>query len=287
MLNDESIMAQADLHVHTMASDGTETPSRVVEMAFDAGLAAVGICDHDTIGGLNEALAAGERMGITVVSGIEINTDSERHEIHILGYFIDPESPILSERLDHLRSERMNRGVKIVNQLNQIGIGISMDRVREIADGATIGRPHIARAMIEAGYVASVNSAFGKYLVRGAPGFVERYKLSPMEAIQIIRQSGGVAVMAHPASSHRDEIIPELVDAGLQGLEAYHTDHTSHQRKRYIKLAKKYDLVVTGGSDYHGPNMTKDIPVGNATCDASVVHRLHELAEQRRSHSQT
>lgn len=272
---------KADLHVHTTASDGTMTPTWVVEMAANIGLGAVGIADHDTMGGIKEALDAGRRRNIILVPGVEINTDFGKHELHILGYFIDPDSSYLHDKLDYLRSERMTRGIRIVERLNQIGLKISMDRVKEIADGAVIGRPHIGRAIVEAGYTGSLNSAFGKYLVQGTPGFIDRYKLTPIDAIQIVKASGGVAVMAHPAKTHDDEIIPELVKAGLQGLEAYHTDHTSQQRRRYIKMAKKYDLLVTGGSDFHGPDNMKDIEIGNAVCDLSVVQQLRELAGNR------
>ncbi|MHB1000194.1 MAG: PHP domain-containing protein [Armatimonadota bacterium] len=282
VINEIEDRKSADLHVHTTASDGTESPEQVVEQAYNAGLAAIGIADHDTIEGVRSALETGERTGIIVVPGVEINTDCGANELHMLGYFIDINSNVLQEHLVYLRDQRMNRGQKIVDRLNQIGININMDRVRELAAGGAIGRPHIARAMVEAGYVSSVNSAFGKYLVRGTPAYVERYKLTPVEAIQIIRDSGGVAVMAHPGSSHNDDLIPDLVNAGMKGIEAYHTDHSSHQRKHYLKVAKKYNLVATGGSDYHGPNMMKMIPIGNVTCDISVVHRLKELADERK-----
>lgn len=272
---------KADLHVHTTASDGTATPAQVVEMAAKIGLGAIGIADHDTIGGIKEALDAGKRNNIVVVPAVEINTDFGKHELHILGYFIDPDSTYLHEKLDYLRSERMTRGIRIVERLNQIGLKISMDRVKEIADGAVIGRPHIGRAIVESGYAGSLNSAFGKYLVQGTPGFIDRYKLTPVDAIQIVKASGGVPIMAHPAKAHDDEIIPELVAAGLQGFEAYHTDHTSQQRRRYIKMAKKYNLLVTGGSDYHGPDNMKDIEIGNAVCDFAVVDQLRKLAENK------
>ncbi|MHB1457914.1 MAG: PHP domain-containing protein [Armatimonadota bacterium] len=270
---------KADLHVHTTASDGTATPTQVVEMAAKIGLGAIGIADHDTMGGIRESLNAGIQNNIVVVPAVEINTDFGKHELHILGYFIDPDSTYLHEKLDYLRSERMTRGIRIVERLNQIGLKISMDRVNEIADGAVIGRPHIGRAIVEAGYAGSLNSAFGKYLVQGTPGFIDRYKLTPVDAIQIVRASHGVPIMAHPAKTHDDEIISELVAAGLQGFEAYHTDHTSQQRRRYIKMAKKYNLLVTGGSDYHGPDNMKDIEIGNVVCDFAVVEQLRELAE--------
>lgn len=268
---------KADLHIHTSASDGVYSPSKIVAMAKQIGLGAIGICDHDTINGLDEGLKAGEQQGLIVVPGIEINTDFGQNELHILGYYIDLNSPILNERLNHLRSERLNRGIRIVNKLNQAGINISMDKVQEIADGATIGRPHIARTIIDAGYASSLNSAFGKYLVRGTPGYVERYKLTPIEAIKIITDSNGIPVMAHPGNCHKDEVIPQLVNAGLKGIEVYHSDHTSHQRKHYKQIAEKYKLIATGGSDYHGPNVIHNITIGNATCDITVVDQLKQM----------
>ncbi len=267
----------ADLHVHTTASDGTHTPEQVVQEAVRVGLAAVAMADHDTVGGVEPGLAAGRQMGIIVVPAVEINTDYAADEIHLLGYYINHESAALSAHLEGLRTKRFERAERIVARLNELGRKISMERVMEIAGGGAIGRPHIARAIAEAGYASSIGAAFGKYLVRGAPAYVERHKLTPLQAIEIIHEAQGVAVLAHPGNSKHDELIPELVDGGLQGIEAYHADHSSAQANHYVQMARRYDLIPTGGSDSHGPNMLKTVAVGHVTVDMAVVHRLKEL----------
>ncbi|HEY3297416.1 MAG TPA: PHP domain-containing protein [Armatimonadota bacterium] len=274
---------KADLHVHTTASDGRLTPEAVVIEAASVGLAGIAITDHDTIHGIRPAMEAGLQTGVTVVPGVEINTDYGKDEIHMLGYYIDMDSPSLNAHLETLRSARLERGAEMVKKLNALGLKLSMERVLKIAGKASIGRPHIARAIVEAGYAGGMNGAFGKYLVRGAPGYVPRLKLSAVEAIHIILEAGGVAVMAHPGNSKHDELIPELVSAGMQGIEAAHTDHSSAQRRHYLKLARKYGLLATGGSDYHGPDMMKMAAVGHVQVDMDVVTALRELAVSTKS----
>ncbi len=269
----------ADLHVHTTASDGTLTPEQTVREAARVGLEAVGIADHDTIAGIESALMTGEEVGIIAVPAVEINTDFGSTEIHVLGYYVDPASESLTENLALLRNGRLERGRKIVEKLNEIGLKISMDRVEEIAGGGAVGRPHIARALVEAGYVRSMNSAFGKYLTRGTPTYVPRYKLTPFQAMDIIREAGGVPVLAHPGTNKHDEMIPQMVEAGLLGIEVFHTDHSSTQAKHYLKIAEKYDLIPTGGSDSHGPDNVKTIAIGSVTCDIAVVHRLRAASK--------
>jgi predicted metal-dependent phosphoesterase TrpH len=259
----------------------------VVQEAARAGLAAVGITDHDTINGVEAAVAEGNSAGIIVVPGVEINTDFEKTELHVLGYFVDYGSVNLNAHLQYLRDQRVNRGRKIVERLKEVGVNIDFERVNEIADGGAVGRPHVARALVEAGYVSSTNAAFGKYLVRGTPGYVERYRLTPYQAIDIILEAGGVPVLAHPGNSNIDEVIPELVNSGLRGIEAYHTDHSTKQSKHYRKLAKQYRLIVTGGSDYHGPNMLKMTPIGHVTVDVAVVEELHKESVAIRAGSNT
>ena len=272
----------ADLHVHTTASDGTLTPEQTVREAALVGMEAVGIADHDTIAGIEPALAVGHEAGIIVVPAVEINTDFGSNEMHILGYYINCASTSLNENLERLRAGRLERGRKIVEKLNEIGLNISMDRVQEIASDGAIGRPHIARALVEAGYVRGMGGAFGKYLVRGAPTYVPRHKLTPFQAVDIILQAGGVPVLAHPGTNKHDEMIPQLVEAGIMGIEVYHTDHSSVQAKHYLKIAEKYDLIATGGSDSHGPNNVKTIQIGSVTCDISVVHRLRAASDKVR-----
>lgn len=268
----------ADLHVHTSASDGTLTPEETVREAARVGLEAVGITDHDTIAGVEPALDEGCRIGVEVVPGVEINTDYGDKEVHILGYYIDYHSVVLMDYLTRLRQGRYERGKRIVDLLNTLGVKINYQRVLEIADGASVGRPHVARAIVEAGYADSLNTAFAKYLVRGAPAYVPRYRLTPPEAVEIVCKSRGVAVLAHPGKSKHDEIIPTLMKAGLKGLEAYHPDHTPEQSAYYVRLAQKYGLLVTGGSDSHGPSMIKPVPIGSVTVNMDVVKKLRTLA---------
>ena len=269
---------RADLHVHTTASDGTLTPEQVVREAARIGLGAVGIADHDTIAGIESGLAAAKETGVILVPGVEINTDFGKDEVHVLGYFIDHRSDALKAHLESQRNARFERGRKIVERLNEIGVNVSFDRVREIAGGGAIGRPHIARAIVEAGYVSSINSAFGKYLIRGAPAYVARHKLSPFQAIDMVREAGGVPVLAHPGIHKHDELIPELMERGLRGIEAYHTEHSPIQAEHYVQLARQCNLIITGGSDSHGPDNIKTVAIGSVTVGVEVIARLRELA---------
>jgi hypothetical protein len=272
----------ADLHVHTTASDGTLTPEQTIREAARLGLAGIGIVDHDTVAGIESALAEGHLAGIEVVPGVEINTDWGKDEIHILGYFIDHRAEGFERHLELLRTGRYERGKKIVERLKSLGVDISYDRVLDISGEGSVGRPHIARAIVEAGYAQSLNSAFGRYLIRGTPAYVPRYKLTPIQAIEIVYEAQGVPVLAHPGNSKHDEVIPSLVEAGLKGIEAYHTDHHPNQAARYVEVARKYHLLVTGGSDSHGPEMVKPVEIGSVTVSMSVVHALRELASEIR-----
>ncbi|MDI6828877.1 MAG: PHP domain-containing protein [Armatimonadota bacterium] len=271
---------RADLHVHTTASDGTLTPEQVVHEAARIGLAAIGIADHDTVDGIRQALDAGKATGVKVVPGIEINTDVGSDEVHILGYFIDDESVALRRHLESLKEGRLERGKRIVERLNKLGVNITFDEVLKIADKGSVGRPHIARAIVNAGYASSPSEAFGKYLVRGAPAYIPRYKVSPFEALHTIKEAFGIPVFAHPGTSKHDELIPQLVKDGLKGIEVYHPEHSAAQTEHYLQIAEKYGLIATGGSDSHGPNMIKTIPIGYITVDISVVWMLEELAEK-------
>jgi len=260
------------------------TPEETVYEAAGIGLYAVGIADHDTIDGIEPALAVAEDAGVIVVPGIEINTDVEQDEVHILGYYIDHHSDEFRERIGKLQTGRYERGKRMVEQLNALGVEITFERVMEIADDASIGRPHVARAIVEAGYVRTINGAFGKYLVRGAPGYVGRYKLTPVEAVGIILEAGGVPVLAHPGHGKPSEpMIPELIRAGLRGIEVYHSDHTAAQSRWFRRIADKTGMIITGGSDSHGPGMMKDIPVGNVTIDGAVVDQLRAASEEIRA----
>jgi predicted metal-dependent phosphoesterase TrpH len=250
----------------------------VVEEAKRVGLAAVAISDHDTVDGVDEALDAGQRLGITVVPAVEINTDIGPLEIHILGYFIDWRCEKLAKHLHRLRNARIERSRKIVEKLKALEIPISLERVLEIAGSGSVGRPHVAQALVECGAVETTNAAFIRYLVRGAPAFVERMKMSPIEAISMIIDAGGVAGFAHPGQVGRDDLIRNLVKAGLDAMEVYYTGQTPDVVMHYQALARKFGLIPTGGSDAHGFNPDGTTSIGTVTVDMSIVDRLRERA---------
>lgn len=277
----------ADLHVHTTASDGTQTPTEVVEEAARKGLAAIAIVDHDSLDGLEEALEAGKRFSIEVIPGIEINTDYKNREAHVLGYFVDPKSPLLHETIQRIRRERVNRIRKILARLEQLGVNLELGDVLAFADeGGTIGRPHVARAIAAKGYAADPSEAFAKFLERGKPAFVPRYKISPHEAVRIIRQAGAVPVLAHPGVAGLKDLLLELVKVGLVGVEAFHPEHTPEQCEEYKRLGEQLGLIVTGGSDAHGPGAVRPIRVGTVAVDYEVVEKLKSALEALRRERQ-
>lgn len=252
----------ADLHLHTTASDGMYSPSEVVSLAKDRGYTAIAITDHDTTDGLTEALAAGEKLELEVIPGIELSTLNGKREIHILGYYPDPESVSLQELLYKIIKTRQNRAVKIVEKLNHHGIDISISRVKEIAGSQFIGRPHIARALLEKGYITEIAGAFTEsFIGRGGRGYVERFKITPAEGIKYLEQAGAIPVLAHPGFLSKGEPVSEeelikLIKSGLRGIEVFYSKHKPEQAELYKSLAIKYGLFVTGGSDCHGqPNL--------------------------------
>jgi len=276
-------MSYADLHTHTIASDGTGTPSHNIQLAASAGLTAVAITDHDTVGGLEEALAAGQTYGITVVPGIEISTIHNGIDIHVLGYWIDWKNPVFLERLEQLRGVRDRRNEMIIERLCELGMEITMDDVIASVsslkrEGDSIGRPHIADALVRKGYVGSMEEAFARYLGRGGAAYANPPRITPVEAIRWIREAGGAPVLAHPGLYGCDELIAELAAQGLAGLEAYHSDHTPEQESAYAAIAQEHGLLITAGSDYHGERggVVFHAPVGARRIEASVIHLLYE-----------
>lgn len=269
-----------DLHTHSTASDGLYPPETLVALARDAGLRVIGLADHDTTDGLALAMAAGDRLGVTVIPAIEINTDlqGQRAEAHVLGYFIDFEQPEFQRALTTLREARALRGQRMVQRLRDLGLDVTWERVRELADGA-VGRPHVARALLEKGYVSSVSDAFDRYIGPGRPAYIPRYKLTPQDAVRLIRSVRGVPVLAHPAyiSGLEDELVPALVSAGLQGLECYYGQYDAATVERLLRIADTHGLIPTGGSDYHGPNM-HPTPLGGRYVPPVVVERLRAQA---------
>jgi predicted metal-dependent phosphoesterase TrpH len=242
---------RVDLHIHTDHSDGRQSPREVVDRACHIGLKAIAITDHDSVSGYTEAARYARGKAIEVIPGIELSSAVADDDIHILGYLIRPDNRLLDETVERFRHIRSERGMKMVKRLASLGIDIDYEEVLAAAHGAPVGRPHVAEVLAAHGVVDSYNQAFDKYLALNGPVYVPKAKLSPAEAIDLIHQANGVAVMAHPMLTDRDAVIPDLVAAGLDGLEIYHPSHTRAARKRYRQLAKKYDLVCTGGSDSH------------------------------------
>lgn len=272
----------ADLHIHSTASDGSLTPAEIVKAARARGLAAIAIADHDTITGLEEAVAAGRDLGVSVIPAVEINTNEEGREAHILGYFIDAESGPLLSKLGELRESRLRRAEEMVARLADIGIRVTLERVLEIADGAPVARPHVARAIVEAGRARTLACAFGRFLVPGAPAYVTRHKFSALEAIELVRKAGGVAGLAHPGKDLLQDLIPGMIEAGLQAIEVYHVDHSAAISRRYAAIADRCGLIATGGSDSHGPGGVKPVEIGQVAVSDEVVERLREAAGGRR-----
>ncbi|WP_426447260.1 PHP domain-containing protein [Paenibacillus sp. S-38] len=275
-------MAYADLHTHTLASDGTRPPADNVRLAAEAGLSAVAITDHDTVGGLDEALEAGRTYGITVVPGVEISTVSGGEDIHVLGYWIDHKDTRFLERLAGLREVRDRRNEMIIEKLQELGLEVTMEDVLESVrslkrERDTVGRPHIADALVRKGYVANMAEAFDRYLAKGAAAYVNPPRITPSEAVGWIREAGGAPVLAHPGLYSQDGLIAELAAAGLAGVEAYHADHTPEQEAHYEALAQRHGLLVTAGSDYHGERggVVFHAPVGARRIAAGVVDDLY------------
>jgi predicted metal-dependent phosphoesterase TrpH len=244
-----------DLHTHTTASDGRSSASELVGQAASRGVTILSVTDHDTVGGTEAAAAACGDAGIEFVTGIEITSVVDELDVHVLGYFIDPKSAALAAFLDGQRLDRVNRVRRMVERLAELGVHLDADRILEPAmrDRSTaVGRPWIARALVAKGYAATTGDAFERWLVHGRPAFVPRIGASPAEVFRRIHDSGGLASLAHPALNRHDEWLPGFARDGLDALEAYHSEHDSAATRRYLDLAARLGLAVTGGSDYHG-----------------------------------
>jgi hypothetical protein len=270
---------RVDLHTHTTASDGTLSPRELVQAAVRYRVAVLAITDHDSTEGLAEALAeAARHPPLTIVPGLEINCDVEGAEIHVLGYFIEYQAPWFQEFLREQRAERVARVHRIAERLGELGMPIDPAEVFAIVREGSPGRPHIARVMVTRGYVRSVREAFDRYLNANGPANVPRRRLTPVDAVRVIRRAGGVPVLAHPGLADRDELIPELVAAGLMGIEAYYAEHSAAQTLGYLELCRRHDLVATGGSDYHGPQSGRSNPPGTPSVPWAAWEALRRRA---------
>lgn len=247
-----------DLHTHTRASDGMNTPAENVRLAKEKGLTGLAITDHDTVAGLQEAMEEGEKQGVIVIPGVEISTRAGGKDIHVLGYFLNFNNSVLLERLEGLRATRDARNELIIRKLQDLGIEITLDEVvagldRTLREDESLGRPHIADALVRKGYAADLRDAFDRYLGEGKPGYASLPRIAPEEAMDWIRDAGGVPVLAHPGLYGDDDLVSAILERGRPaGLEVYHSDHGPEDVERYLLLAERYGLIPTGGSDYHG-----------------------------------
>ena len=241
-----------DLHLHTTASDGTDTPAGLVRACCAAGITTMAVTDHDTTAALPEAAREARSAGIAFVPGIEITSVWRGSDVHVLGYFVDPDAPALRLFLDRQIRDRVRRARAVGQQLARFGVVVDMEALIVRFEGRPLGRPMIADAMVEAGHVAGRDSAFEAFLGEGRPAYVARQGATPAEAVAVIREAGGMASLAHPGVTRLDDLIPGLAMAGLDALEVYHGDHSAEDTARYLALARQLGLAVTGGSDYHG-----------------------------------
>ncbi|OPY58212.1 MAG: error-prone DNA polymerase [Pelotomaculum sp. PtaU1.Bin035] len=263
-----------DMHVHTTASDGVDNPEDVVARAKALGLDALAITDHDTLEGVEPAMAAAIIYKIEVIPGIELSTEHGGKEIHVLGYLMDLNCPEFLDKISFFRNCRVDRIGKMVIKLQELGIPVDIEKVMVISGAGSVGRPHLAAALVEAGVAATIAEAFDKYLGAGCPAYVPRFKVDPVEAVQLIRNAGGFPVMAHPGLSNSSSLIPDLAQEGLLGLEAYHPAHSRELSSYYCRLAEEYGLIITGGSDYHGPGHKEGISLGAQTVPYTVVQNM-------------
>lgn len=275
------IMNFIDLHTHSTASDGSFTPREVVRLAREGGLRAMALTDHDTIDGLAEAMAAGEEYGVEVIPGVEISAYFPGGNMHILGLFIEYTDGLLDQRLAVLKQARADRNPQIVAKLNSLGIPITMEQVERLSGGGQVGRPHIARALLEGGYIRSFSEAFDKFLGNHGPAYVEKFRFPPKEAIAMIREAGGIPALSHPftlelgSAYALKNLLMELKDLGLAGIEVFYSDHTQEQVALYLKMARELGLLITGGSDFHGQNKP-EVTLGSMPCQSKLTYDLVE-----------
>jgi len=279
-------MSRVDLHLHTTHSDGSCTPSEVLGLAHKAGVISLAITDHDITTGIPEATSTGQRLGIDVIPGVEISSTVGGSELHILGYFLAWQDAPLNARLATLRESRHRRNPQIIERLQTLGIDITYDEVRALADTDSVGRPHIARVLMEKKVVTSAKEAFDRFLANGQPAYVPRELPSPSEAIRLIKAAKGLAVLAHPTWVRTTEgtltdLVRQLKADGLDGVEVHYSTHSARQTREYLALAKQLDLLVTGGSDFHGltkPDIEVGLGKGTLHIPDSLLHKLKDAA---------
>lgn len=275
-----------DLHTHTTASDGRCSPEDLVRRAHEVGIRTLGVTDHDTMAGIPRAEAAAAAVGLTLVPGIELTTVYDGRDVHVLGYFLDASSDGLQRFLEAMIAERLERARDIADRLAAAGAPIDVEAL--VADGGnggsprSLGRPQLAQALVQAGHVASISEGFERFLSEGRPAYLPHRGFPPAEAVRVIHAAGGLASLAHPGTVGRDELIPELADAGIEAVEVHHSAHDADARAKYQALAERHGLAVTGGSDYHGEGVRRAEFFGVVDLPDAEFERLRELSVRRR-----
>ena len=278
-----------DLHSHSTASDGALSPTELVKYAKDKEMDAIAITDHDTVEGIEEALSAGKEFDLEVVPGIEISAEFPEETMHILGYYVDFKDQKFIENISVLQKARAERNPRIVENLQKLGMNIEYDEILKEAGSGQVGRPHFAKVLINKGYVKTTQQAFNRYLKKGAPGYEDKFRFQPEDAISHILNAGGIPVLAHPATlkcktaEELEAEIKKLIGYGLKGIEAHYSDHTNSQAEFYNNLADRYGLLITGGSDFHGHNI-KGIDLGTGKGKLEIPYEL--LQKMKKSQQQ-
>jgi len=284
-------MGYVDLHIHTTASDGIMSPSEVVRYAKSKGLQAIAITDHDTIDGVSEGLKEGEKIGLEVIPAIEISVQYDHGSMHLLGYFIDIHHPLLNEKLKELQKARAERNPKMIEKLNQLGIPITYEEVLRASGSGQVGRPHFAQVLVEKRYVGSFQEAFERYLKKGAPAYVDKFRFTSQEAIKFITEANGVTVLGHPNTLglngpiELEQLIMNLIREGLKGIEVYYPEHSPSETVQYKSIAERYGLVITGGTDYHGIEKN-GIDLGIGRGDMRLSYSMVESLKKARNSSE-
>jgi 3',5'-nucleoside bisphosphate phosphatase len=275
-------MKFADLHLHTQFSDGTFSPEELTGHGQRLGFAALALTDHDSVEGCARMAAACGAAGIEFITGMELTAEQDDIEVHLLGYFVDTQNKKLLGEIGRFQAVRQNRIHEMVAKLNQLNVPLAADAVFALANCKSPGRPHVARALVQAGFCRTPDEAFERFLKKHRPAWVPKAKMSAREGVELIHQANGLAVMAHPGLNRTDDIIPALVDAGLDGIECFHTKHSTKTAERYLEIADKFKLLVTGGSDCHGFSKGKPL-IGTVKLPYEHVEKLKAKAQELRT----
>lgn len=273
-----------DMHVHSTASDGILSPQEIIAKAIDMGLAGIALTDHDTVDGIATAVSFLKKQSVefTFIPGVELNTEVDNKEVHILGYFIDITQQEILQKMAEIRQQRKVRADKIVCKLKNLGLKITMDEVNKSAGGDLLGRPHIAQALVHNGEASSVEEVFEKYIAKGRPAYVPRYKFTPLEAIAMVKNAGGIAILAHPGLIRDDRIVENIVEMGVEGLEVNYPEHSMEEKQKYLEIVRKNQLLMTGGSDFHGYGSTGGRSLlGSAGVNEYEIKKIFDYLEER------